>query len=110
MMRIFFRNCFTILFAGIFGWSCNNNDNGPEDKYNKGTIYISCDESFKPVIDAEVQVYLADKPDAKIIVQYKPEAECLKDFFNDTIRMVIATRGFSTAEQNKMIDSIKIGG
>jgi phosphate transport system substrate-binding protein len=110
MMRIFSWNCLLVLLAGVFGWSCKNDDNGPEDKYNKGTIYISCDESFKPVIDAQIQVYLADKPDAKIIVQYKPEAECLKDFFNDTIRMVIATRGFTAGEQNKMIDSIKNGG
>jgi phosphate transport system substrate-binding protein len=109
MMRIFFWNGLLVLLTGIFGWSCNNN-NDTQDKYNKGTIYISCDESFKPVIDAQVQVYLADKPDANIIVQYKPEAECLRDFFNDTIRMIIATRGFTTAEQNKMIDSIKIGG
>src|SRR5688572_19250635 len=107
MMRIFFWNCFLVLFAGFIGWSCNN-DKVPEDKYNKGTIYISCDESFKPVIDAQIQVYLADKPEARIIVQYKPEAECLKDLFNDTIRMVIATRGYSDAEQNKMFDSIKI--
>ena len=110
MMRIFSWNCFLVLLACVFVWSCKNDDDGPEDKYNKGTIYISCDESFKPVIDAQIQVYLADKPDAKIIVQYKPEAECLKDFFNDTIRMVIATRGYTSAEQNKMIDSIKIGG
>ena len=110
MMRIFFWNCLLVLIAGIFGWSCNNKDNGSKDQYNKGTIYISCDESFKPVIDAQIQVYLADKPEAKIIVQYKPGAECLKDLFNDTIRMVIATRGYSTAEQNKMLDSIKIGG
>ena len=110
MMRIFYWNFLLVLFAGIFGWSCNNDDNGPGDKYNKGTIYISCDESFKPVIDEQVKVYLADKPDAKIIVHYKPEAECLKDLFNDTIRMVIATRGYSIAEQNKMFDSIKISG
>ena len=47
----------------------------PLDTYDKGAIHISCDESFKPVIHAQVQVYEASWPDTKIIVHYKPEAE-----------------------------------
>jgi phosphate transport system substrate-binding protein len=109
MRRIFLWKCILVFCFGFAGWSCNGSDNGPKDRYNKGTIYISCDESFKPVIDAQVQVYLSDKPEAKIIVQYKPEQECLKDFFNDSIRMVIATRGFTNGEKNKMLDTIGIG-
>lgn len=81
----------------------------PTDRYNKGVIHISCDESFKPVIDAQVEVYQASFPDTRIIVHYKPEADCLRDFLVDSIRMVIATRGFSEAERALMIDSLKIG-
>src|SRR5690242_17858837 len=78
------------------------------DRFDSGTIYISCDESFKPVIDEEVKVYESQYPDTKIIVQYKPEAECLKDFGVDSIRMVIATRSYSEAEKNFMIDSMHV--
>jgi phosphate transport system substrate-binding protein len=78
------------------------------DMYNRGTIHISCDESFKPVIDEEVRVYEALYPDTKIIVHYKPEAECLKDFEVDSIRMVIATRGYTEGEKNFMIDSMHV--
>ena len=78
------------------------------DMFDKGTIHISCDESFKPVIDEEVKVYEALYPDTKIIVHYKPEAECLKDFEVDSIRMVIATRGYSESEENFMIDSMHV--
>lgn len=78
------------------------------DMYNRGTIHISCDESFKPVIDEEIKVYEALYPGTKIIVHYKPEAECLKDFKVDSIRMVIATRGYSEAERNFMVDSIHV--
>ncbi|MEI9810417.1 MAG: substrate-binding domain-containing protein [Bacteroidota bacterium] len=66
------------------------------------------DESFKPVIDAQVQVYEANNPGTKIIVHYKPEADCLKDFGNDSIRMIIATRGFTESEENYMIDSMGV--
>jgi phosphate transport system substrate-binding protein len=79
------------------------------DMFNRGTIHISCDESFKPVIDEEVKVYESLYPDTKIIVHYKPEAECLKDFMVDSIKMVIATRGYSEGEKNYMIDSMHVG-
>jgi phosphate transport system substrate-binding protein len=78
------------------------------DEFDRGTIHISCDESFKPVIDQEVKVYESLYPDTKIIVHYKPEAECLKDFAVDSIKMVIATRGYSKAEENFMIDSLQV--
>jgi phosphate transport system substrate-binding protein len=79
------------------------------DMFNRGTIHISCDESFKPVIDEEVKVYESLYPDTKIIVHYKPEAECLKDFMVDSIKLVIATRGYSEGEKNYMIDSMHVG-
>ena len=44
-------------------------------------------------------------PDTKIIVHYKPEAECLRDLMDSSIRMVIATRGYSVQEQKMIIDS-----
>jgi phosphate transport system substrate-binding protein len=53
-------------------------------------------------------VYESSYPEAKIIVQYKPEAECLRDFNNDSIRMVIATRSYTSGEKKYMIDSLHV--
>jgi phosphate transport system substrate-binding protein len=90
--------------------ACHSDKGGKQypDARDRGTIHISADESFKPVIDAEVEVYESQQPDAHIVVHYKPEAECLKDFANDSIRMIIATRGYSTGEEYYMIDSMKV--
>ena len=41
------------------------------DNGNRGTIRISADESFKPVIDEQVKVYEANHPGTKILVNYK---------------------------------------
>ncbi|HEX7847601.1 MAG TPA: substrate-binding domain-containing protein [Chitinophagaceae bacterium] len=79
------------------------------DTFQRGTINVSADESFRPVIDELVQVYESRFPETKINVQYKPEAECLKDFATDSIRMIIATRGYSERERNFMIDSLRVG-
>ena len=78
------------------------------DTPERGTISVRADESFKPVIDEQVKVYEANNPGTKINVLYKPEAECLKDLLVDSIRMIIATRGFTAEERNFIIDSMKI--
>ena len=98
--------CFVVAVNLFLNTGCESkNQAKPTDTYNNGVIHVSCDESFKPVIDAEVSVYEASYPDTKIIVHYKPEAECLRDFNNDSIRMVIATRSYTEAEKRFMIDS-----
>ena len=79
------------------------------DAFDRGTINISVDESFKPVVDELIQVYEASRPNTKINVQYKPEAACLRDFATDSIRLVIATRGFNEREKQFIEDSLKLG-
>lgn len=78
------------------------------DTKERGTIHISVDESFKPVIDEHVKVYELHYPDANIVVHYKPEAECLRDLLVDSIRMIIATREYSSEERAFLVDSMKI--
>ena len=74
----------------------------------RGTIHVSADESFKPVVDALVQVYESSHPKTRIHVLYKPEAECFKDFAVDSIRMVIATRRYNADEKTFMVDSLGV--
>lgn len=111
-MRSMNRSGWVVVWALLLLLSgCTNYEQDKQnwpDTWDKGTIHISADESFKPIIDAEVQVYEANTPGTKLIVHYKPEAECLADFVNDSIRMIIATRGYSPAEENFIIDSLKI--
>jgi phosphate transport system substrate-binding protein len=88
--------------------SCGSNTPANEESLSRGTIHISVDESFKPVIDSQVKVFESSYPEAKLIVHYKPEAECLKDFAVDSIRMVIATRGYTENEKHYMEDSLNV--
>ena len=74
-----------------------------------GTIHISVDESFRPVMEAQIQMYESSFPGTHIIAAYKTEADCLKDFFRDSLtRMVIITRGLSEKEDKYLFDSIGI--
>ncbi len=76
------------------------------DTSNSGTINISVDESFKPVIDSQIQVFEALYPGTKIIAHYKPEADCLKDLIKDSTRMIIVTRGLTREEEKFYKDSL----
>lgn len=78
--------------------SCGGNRHRVGDTTTSGTIHISIDESFKPVMDSQIRVFESQHPDARILVQYKPEAECLRDLDDDSVRMVIVTRKLSDAE------------
>lgn len=77
------------------------------DTPKSGTIQISVDESFKPVIDQQISLYQQEYPGTKIIAHYKPEAQCLRDFFSDSAtRMMIVTRDLTFAEDLYMKDSL----
>lgn len=78
----------------------------PSDTRKSGTITVSADESFKPIIDSHIQVFESDNT-ARINVQYKPEAACLEDLLNDSVRMVIVARAISPAEKQLIVDSLK---
>jgi len=78
------------------------------DTIDSGTIYISADESFKPVIDSEIQVFQSQHREARIIPFYKPEAECIKDLTVDSIRMVIIARRLTEQQENFIVDSFKL--
>src|ERR1700749_2184592 len=73
-----------------------------------GTINISVDESFRPVIDSQIKVFESSFPDAHIIPHYKPEAQCLRDLTTDSTRMVFVTRLLDKAENQFYIDSFHL--
>jgi phosphate transport system substrate-binding protein len=108
-MRVLAGCIYTVLMTLVlFGCESKNAKKKPQDTITSGKVYISADESFKPVIDAEVQVFEANYPGTDIVVQYKAEAEALKDFAKDSIRMIIATRKHSASEADFLVDSMNI--
>lgn len=99
MMYRQLKNFFLWVFAG-FILSCNPHSNKLPgyDTPLKGTIYISVDESFRPVIEAQIKVYEASYPETHIIAAYKSEADCFRDLQKDSTRLIIVSRGLSDDE------------
>lgn len=95
-----------LFLLSVFSFGCQENKRTDVDTPSSGTIHISVDESFKPVIDSQIQVFEALNPKAKIIADYKPEAECFKDLIKDSTRMIIVTRGLTPDEERYYKDSL----
>lgn len=79
--------------------ACGPNPNAKKlDTATEGTIRISVDETYKPLMDSEIKVFESLYPKAHIEASYKPEADCFKDLLNDSARLVIVTRDFNKQE------------
>lgn len=73
-----------------------------------GTIHVSVDESFKPVIDSQIKVFESSFPNVHIIADYRPEAQCLRDLSTDSTRLILVTRGLTPEEGNFYNDSFHL--
>jgi phosphate transport system substrate-binding protein len=98
MSRLIKTTLTSILLCLIFINCKNKADNF--DSPIKGKIFISVDESFKPVIDEEIKVYESSHPGTQIIASYKSEADCFRDLDKDSTRLIIVSRGL-TDEENE---------
>ncbi len=88
-----------LLLAIVLG-SCQNKKTttSQHDTPRKGTIYISVDESFQPVIEEQIKVYESSYPGTKIIANYKSEADCFRDLEKEDTRMIIVAKGLKRTE------------
>lgn len=92
----------SIVLAG-----CAQDRSATPDTINSGTIHISVDESFRPVMEEQIRVFEASFPKAHIIAHYKTEADCFKDLYRDSsTRMVIVTRGLHRDEDEFFLDTL----
>ena len=97
----------TILFFSFYIIGCQQKNKSKKDAPDNGTIYISVDESFKPVIQEQIRMYELSYPNTHIIASYKSEADCFKDFFKDSLnRLIIVGRGLQPKEEKYMMDSL----
>jgi phosphate transport system substrate-binding protein len=88
-----------VLSATLF--SCNQikRDYNLENPL-EGEITIAADESFQPIIDAQIMSYNAHYPDAKLNIKYMPEQEAVKLLLKDSVEIAIISRELTESEQS----------
>lgn len=94
-----FKNTLVALIAVTLFASCDSEVQKHPDNLSTGSIDISVDETFQPIIEQELKVFLNSYKDAKITTHYKPEAECIKDFLDNKARLILVTRNLMPGEK-----------
>jgi phosphate transport system substrate-binding protein len=75
-----------VLFAILFFISClNKTPKVLPDSPTSGNIRIEADESFRPIVEAEISIFTSLYKNGKITPAYKPEKDIISDFLNDSV-------------------------
>lgn len=98
-MKLQTKFFFIIILLTCYGCQSKKPNYVITDTPTEGTIYISVDESFKPVILQQIQVYESSYPKTKIIASFKSEADCFRDLQKDSTRMIIVARALNKSEE-----------
>lgn len=102
------KKIISLLISVVLLTGCtNDNQNKPTDTLVSGTIDIAVDETYRPVIEQQLIVFDSSFPDAHINVHYKSETECISDFLNEKVKMILVTRELS-AEEMKLLAERKV--
>jgi phosphate transport system substrate-binding protein len=99
-----------LLLSAVFVFNltgCKNKKAVKADTPDSGTIHISIDESFKPVMQEQIKMFETSFPNSHIIASYKSEADCFRDLFYDSSnRVVIVGRGLFRDEEKYLKDKL----
>jgi phosphate transport system substrate-binding protein len=88
--------------------SCNSGPKVPPESPTRGNIKIIADESFKPLIDAEVSTFVQLYGNAKIKAAYKPEVDVINDFMNDSVKVIVTSRKLTEDQIQYLRDTLVI--
>jgi phosphate transport system substrate-binding protein len=79
--------------------ACGGAPEKNQDTSTRGTISISVDESFQPIIESQVNTFEGIYRYAHINAQYKAEGAVIKDLLNDSTRIAILPRKLNADEK-----------
>lgn len=66
----------------------------------RGIAKICCDESFRNILDQEVQVFEYNYPDASIMVNYTDEAAAFDSLMRKSVDLIITTRDLTDTQRD----------
>ncbi|GAB3202672.1 phosphate transport system substrate-binding protein [Pontibacter aydingkolensis] len=99
MKNKIFNTIFGVAITSIL-LSCGGNDPKKElDTPTTGSIKISVDESFQPIIESQISTFEGIYKYANIDAAYKAEGQVVQDMLNDSTRVVVLSRELNDGEK-----------
>lgn len=100
-MKIKFLNL--LFFATYFFSACGGGSNSSDsviDTPTTGAVNVGCDETLKPIAEAELAVFSHTYPQAHITMKYKSEVQTLLDLQRDSVDAILLGRQLDSNELN----------
>jgi phosphate transport system substrate-binding protein len=89
--------------------SCNSmGKTGVNETPTRGHIKISVDESFQPILEAEVYTFTHLYTNAYIKPEYKPEYDVINDFMNDSVNVIVTSKKLTNNQIQALRDTLII--
>lgn len=112
-MKRLFLPLIAVLLIAV---SCNRGPKSTrwQDTMTTGSIPIVCDQTFEPVIDAQIAVFESIYPAAGILPIYTDEVETIQLLMKDSVRLAVTSRGLTDNEKigftnrNMVVRELKI--
>lgn len=89
---------FPFLLLFLLAGCKNKSKDIPQDTMTSGVIKIAVDESFRPIIQEEIDVFESLTPLAGIVPDYCSEIDAVNYLLKDSVRLAITTRPLSSTE------------
>ena len=89
------------IVVGTLGAISCNAPGSPDaqDTPTSGTVAVSVDETFAPILQAQVDTFAKLYPNAHVQMSFQPEQKVMLDLINDKIKVAVVSRELSAAEQ-----------
>jgi phosphate transport system substrate-binding protein len=88
------------LLVGAVTVSCNGPGSpGAQDTPTSGNVAVSVDETFAPILQAQVDTFAKLYPNAHVKMSFQPEEKVMLDLINDKVKLAVVARELN-AEEN----------
>lgn len=89
-----------VLAGAIAVASCNGPGTpGAQDTPTTGDVAISVDETFAPILQAQVDTFSKLYPSAHVKASFQPEEKVMLDLINDKVKLAVVTRDLNAEEK-----------
>ncbi|WP_051718435.1 PstS family phosphate ABC transporter substrate-binding protein [Hymenobacter sp. IS2118] len=89
------------VLAGVIAViSCNGPGTpGAGDTPTSGTVAVSVDETFAPILQAQIDTFSKLYPNAHIQTSFQPEEKVMLDLINDKVKLAVVSRELNAEEK-----------
>ena len=71
---------------------------GAQDTPTSGTVAVSVDETFAPILQAQVDTFAKLYPNAHVKMTFQPEEKVMLDLINDKVKLAVVSRELNASE------------